>query len=438
MHSLTRAARAIAPRPPHAFTLIEMLVSLTITLLMMGSVVALFGIMADSVSGSRAALEMSDRLRGCRNRIQLDLQGATATMNPPLRPENDEGYFELIEGPFFDSTAVNPTNPAILNNGFSATANLAAGSLFGDTDDALLFTVRSRGEPFVGKTPTGTIESQVAEVAYFLRQDGPVIDATAATPIQLCTLYRRVMLVVPNSGLVLTGTLPAFYDSNDISVHMESTTPVANTLGDLTKPENRFARITATFPYRFNTATVGFTSLGGRLGDDVLMTNVLAFDVQVWDPGAPIYLTTGTPAVSVEPRDQGYIVPGSPTIFGAYVDLGYAQSGYAPANPPFPLFNLAPSLKSGYTVVTPRLPFVYDTWSLHYENDGILQKGTLADQGTNGLDDDGLNGVDDIGEFDTLPPYSAPLRGIRVVVRAYEPSSQQVRQVTIIQDFMPE
>ena len=59
--------------------------------------------MADSVSGSRAALEMSDRLRGCRNRIQLDLQGATATMNPPLRPENDEGYFEIGEGVNKDS-----------------------------------------------------------------------------------------------------------------------------------------------------------------------------------------------------------------------------------------------------------------------------------------------------------------------------------------------
>jgi hypothetical protein len=83
--------------------------------------------------------------------------------------------------------------------------------------------------------------------------------------------------------------------------------------------------------------------------------------------------------------------------------------------------------------------FTYDTWSLHYENDGIDQDGdTVADLGTNGLDDDGINGVDDIGEYETLPPYSAPLRALRVTIRVYEPSSQQVRQVTVVQDFLPE
>ena len=46
--------------------------------------------------------------------------------------------------------------------------------------------------------------------------------------------------------------------------------------------------------------------------------------------------------------------------------------------------------------------------------------------------------VDDIGEFDTLPPYSAPLRGVRITVRGYEPGSQQVREITVVQDFLPE
>jgi prepilin-type N-terminal cleavage/methylation domain-containing protein len=427
MHSMTRARRAIALRPSRGFTLIEMLVSLTITLLMMGATVALFGVIADSVSGSRAALEMSDRLRGCRNRIQLDLQGATATMNPPLRPENDEGYMEIGEG---------------VNNDANYGGMAGAGStLFGDVDDYIAFTTRSRGEPFVGKyNNTSTIESQVAEVVYFLARTGtePIMDATTATPTRLYTLYRRVMLVIPNSGLALPGTLPTFYDTNDISVHLEGAGPVivANTLGDLTKPENRFnhpaSGVGSTFPFRFNTAQTGF--IGARLGDDVLMTNVLGFDVQVWDPGAPVYLTAATPAVSVEPRDRGYTLPGSPTIFGAYVDLGYAQSYFATGTNPVPLFNGLPNAKCGTQV----RPFCYDTWSLHYENDGIKQMGAFADQGTNGLDDDGLNGVDDIGEYDTLPPYSAPLRGVRVVVRVYEPSSQQIREVTIIQDFMPE
>jgi hypothetical protein len=30
------------------------------------------------------------------------------------------------------------------------------------------------------------------------------------------------------------------------------------------------------------------------------------------------------------------------------------------------------------------------------------------------------------------------LRGIRVTIRVYEPASQQVREVVVVQDFLPE
>ena len=128
-----------------------MLVSLAITMIMMGAVVSLFGLISDNVSGSRALIEMSERLRATRNRLQADLQGATATMTPPLRPENDEGYFEIIEGPDYDAESRDPHSPRIL----------------GDADDVLMFTVRSRGEPFVGRFNGTTVESQIAEVMYF-------------------------------------------------------------------------------------------------------------------------------------------------------------------------------------------------------------------------------------------------------------------------------
>jgi hypothetical protein len=93
----------------------------------------------------------------------------------------------------------------------------------------------------------------------------------------------------------------------------------------------------------------------------------------------------------------------------------------------------------------------YDTWSLHYEANGLDEDGDgLVDQGTNGLDDDGdgtfdepaydANGdgvFEDLGETETLPPYPVPLRGIEVRIRCYEPASRQVRQVTIRHTFVP-
>ena len=138
-HATTRLFSSRRPAAPsRGFTLIEILLALTITMIMMGAGVTLFGVMADSVSGSRSLIEMSDRLRSCRNRIQADLQGATATMKPPLRPESDEGYFEIGEGQYFDG------NSGVTGLGFT---------LFGDTDDYVAFTTRSRGEPSVSIGP---------------------------------------------------------------------------------------------------------------------------------------------------------------------------------------------------------------------------------------------------------------------------------------------
>jgi hypothetical protein len=77
------------------------------------------------------------------------------------------------------------------------------------------------------------------------------------------------------------------------------------------------------------------------------------------------------------------------------------------------------------------------------------------DQGTNGLDDNSNGRVDetdpsvdlngdgdfadsdeDPGETETQPPYPYPLRGIEIRIRCYEPSSRQVRQVTVRHSFV--
>src|SRR5690606_5159564 len=78
----------------------------------------------------------------------------------------------------------------------------------------------------------------------------------------------------------------------------------------------------------------------------------------------------------------------------------------------------------------------FDTYSFHYEHDGLPT--ASDDKGTNGFDDDGINGVDDIGERETMPPYPAPLRGIKVRIRCYEPDVRQVREVSVYHSFVPE
>lgn len=429
-----------------AFTLIEMLVALAITLIMMGAVVSLFSRMSNAVSQGRSAIEMSDRLRAAANTLRDDLEGMTASMTPPLRPEADEGYFEYLEGGQTDSTA-------------------GGSSLFGDTDDGLMFTTRGKG-PFLGRFNTTPIESKLAEVAYFLVQNGPIINAATSPPEQLYTLYRRVMLIAPAQAPAgfSSDTTNAFYNDYDVSAHVHDGHRDSNTLSDLTKPENRFLHTPTgtSFPFRVNAPPTAFA--GSRLGDDVLLTNVLAFDVQVYDPQAPIFVVNG---IALEPRDQGWKTPAedwasagypatganAPAAIGAYVDLGYGEvAGPDLEQPPLAL---RPNALCGSTA----RPYCYDTWSLHYESDGLAQVGLGLDLATNGVDDDGdgtvdenpyyklynqldddSNGtVDDVGDYDgesdTLPPYPAPLRGMRVTIRVYEPSSKQVRESVIVQDF---
>jgi hypothetical protein len=218
----------------------------------------------------------------------------------------------------------------------------------------------------------------------------------------------------------------------------------------------------------------GLIFTGNRAGEDVILTNVLAFDVRVFDPEAPIPLagtTTGSNTALV-PGDPGYAgayltsAALNPPAFayGGYVDLG--NGTMTPNNPPKPV-----SRFSGYGQLRSALlgsatkARVWDTWSTHYETNGRNDDGwlgnTLLDQGTNGLDDnnDGRvdetdpwdprvndlpigngNGVEDPaeypGETETQPPYPYPLRGIEVRIRCYEPSSRQVRQVTIRHTFV--
>jgi hypothetical protein len=378
------------------------------------------------------------------------------------------------------------------------------------------------------------------------------------------TLYRRVLLVAP--ALPVGGDGAGFYLGNDISVRRVQVSVnnymlLANTLADLTKPENRFAHrpqhrvgpgpndFASRFPfhphfyvdytnpaapllssgwgprsaspyvglmlptlrecsYRFppdptqplvdawiaggdlpalalaqngsfdawknphpwsnvDPATGALSSLpapppapntrylGTRVAEDAILNNVIGFDVKAWDPGAPVLATASGQVLM--PGDPGYLV-GLQNIgggyqivsYGAYVDLNYGCLA-GPAGWPVLISSSSvfagpgvtglPGVAAYRTLGTdPGAPggvlrsAVYDTWSTHYERE--LGTG----RGINGFDDpvggvaDGV--VDDPDEMEFPPPYAAPLRGIQVKIRVFEPDSRQVREVTVIQEFV--
>ena len=410
------------------YTLVEILVATTLALLLMAGVITMFGNVGESITNSRAMLESADRLRLAEARLQMDLAGITATVAPPLKPENNEGYFEYIEGPVgTSSNMIAPSDVAVNSD------DGVADQTVGDFDDILMFTTRSTGRPFVGRYYSSgqtTIESDVAEVAWFVRGN---------------KLHRRVLLVAPNVALD-SGQTP-FYHYNDISARVRDGVLTPNTLGNLTLREYRFAHPSGSFPndarsWAWQASSNTFPTLptmaectysnwttetsvslplpqvspldmwtnsvlpvdayaagGSRVADDVILTNVIGFDVKAWDP-----------------------------VQNEYMDLGHGYQGliYSTdlANGLSHLGNYNSQLHAFAGTYPSR---VYDTWSVTYYgpnwNDGL-------DSNSNGV-------VDDAGEIANPPPYPIPLRGIQVKIRIFEPDSRQVREVTVEQDFLP-
>ena len=424
-------------RSRKGMTLVEMLVATTITLIMMGLVAQLFGIMGEGVTASRSVIETTDQMRAVSHKLRQDLQGLTAIPMPPNRPENDSGYLEIIEGPLKDKDNLN--------------------GLTADCDDILMFTTRSLGDPFLGKFgASSSIESPYAEVAWFCKE----VSTQPIPGLKVYTLYRRQLLSMAYVGAspfqvnntkdqVQGGTWSSFYADYDLSCHLEGASPIQlypNSLGDLTKRENRFMH-NSSYPYKATISSFAGSINDGEIltvdreGEDIVLTNVIAFDVRVFDPGAPIQISGG---YAVTPGDPGYSPPTPTSVaFGAYVDLGWGTTTLTPIGSTFPPSNetafqgLGIAVKNGATTNLLSSP-TYDTWSLHYEFNGVDDDSDgQTDEGTNGLDDDLNNLVDEAAERETSPPYPVPLRGIEIRIRCYEPSSRQVRQVTVRHTFVP-
>ena len=399
------------------FTLIELLVAATIALSVMAVVASLFALFGRAASNGQSVIDMSARMRAAGAKLSQDLKGVTARLAPSVDPESATGYFELIEGTTTD-----------------------ASSTVGDCDDALLFTTRSPTRAFAGRFNASQIESSTAEVAWFCRPT-PVGGAT------LYTVYRRQLIVTGYVGAApfyvsgsttnnqIPGTLPAAYNLYDISLRASGAALVPNTLADLTIRANRFLHIPVSTPV-FSVATPGiyFDSASGREGEDIVLTNVLAFDVRVFDPKAQSKINGTTVLYPTDPGYSGGTDPTGPIVApattgpflgvkGCFIDLGQANLST--------ILSSAANPGSGLTST-------YDTWSTHYESDGVdddpLINATI-DQGTDGLDSDGDNMPDELDEAEKPAPYAVPLSGIEILIRCYDPISRQVRQITVRQVF---
>jgi type II secretory pathway pseudopilin PulG len=277
------------------------------------------------------------------------------------------------------------------------------------------------------------------------------------------TLVTTELKVSPPASSTATSAeldLFAFHQICDLSVRRVGSTHVAaNTIEDLANPANRFAHITIPiadgvasmpvlslsrnlFPFQVpitpplndslpRAAGAGFLDSsfilsGDRTGEDILATDVLAFDIRCYDSSAPIVRfkpdsSSDDEEITLRPGDPGFAnirIPNNVTFpinntiaYGEFVDLNWAAKrnfqnrilqpnqpdskdhffhiselsgtkGVDSSGNPLPTDSLYRSglvkgNPNGFQIYQPS----YDTFTDYYEQDGVLQAELSGNRG---------------------------------------------------------
>lgn len=216
---------------------------------------------------------------------------------------------------------------------------------------------------------------------------------------------------------------------------------------------NPISTATATIGYNTTTGVVQFggtDAKGPRAGEDVIMSNVLAFDIKVWDPAASVG-PDGQPGFAGVDDDglNGIDDPGELGFYGSddgdWVNIGHAGFNFKNAGVFYGFYRAAACLNSYYSNSAATPPTNrYDTWGDQVEIDGNaaakdpppyrpVYAGPDGKPGVAGVDDDVSGTVDDASELGW--PGSddfAPLTAIKITIRFYDVSSNQVRDMTCV------
>ena len=424
-----------------AYTLVELLIAMTLSLLLLLAIAELFQRVGGAMNDTRSVMSASAHLNEAALLLRQDLAGIPSSLatkpkriadhltnsNFPM-PNDSDGYLEIIEGPYTVSA-----HPFVNDEdgNFDPTV--------GDVDDILAFTATSNGVPFRGLIRGEVVERDTAEIVWFVRGN---------------TLCRRIRLIDdltrnentehPDSPVSTFGDLPNPAEAGKyIRVATDATSDGGEqrydavrrggdwvwttllTFDDLARRARRFGHDginSNSFPYPLYDGAYAnwyylrmptleesdFWSGQGkqywkaeattnlavpipnpdlweqphffpdlqdrksgslracvenprnpRAGEDVILTNVLSFDVKVWD-----------------------------SITKDFVDLGTPMSRWEGNGS------------------QPKLPRTWDSWTLQYSSESLPG-----------------------------PPYPYVLEALQITIRCFEPSSRIIKQVTVVHRF---
>jgi prepilin-type N-terminal cleavage/methylation domain-containing protein len=494
---MTRIATTHRRRTRPGFTLVELLVSMALILVIMAILANCFQSGIDTLRQLRSQGDMTDQLRAFEIVVRRDLQAKR------FLPEDDKEnlgvrlsdlrYDQLVPNP---PGGIQPAGTQVVTalgfgyntrpprGGFmrikSADLSAGTGSFFEGidpdglvvtraTDHYLHFTSVLQGGtdqnvygatvagivPPTPQNPTGQVlyTSPAAEIALFLDTGSGPIGFAGSVP--LYNLVRR-------QRLVAIGETDAFgypaIDAGVISVSLF--TGRVNTMADLTDPNNRLCgpgQINGVLQPNhipnggiFNCAPQpmgndGYLApLGGnRIGDDVLLSNVISFEVKVnWDPATYGFVPVGVPRTPATAALPPWIGPQAyPGILAPSNDND--NDMVRDSNTDYP-FDWLPGRFAGIPTGTNNLTggfndylnrsvrlvpgqsvpvlangrYVYDSWTMRYPN----------------WNTSAMVGLSPVPHPEAIP-MRARVKSIQIRVRVFDPKLKNARQMTIIQDL---
>lgn len=435
-------------RNPHraGFTLVEVLVAAALCILIMTLLTYAFQQGMDTFSILKSTGELQERERAAAAVLREDLQAIhIETEGGPikvsdLRLDQASNASELTKPPFKGFFRIMQESAIDGTVGNSILATASPYQYEGDDNDGLLssratnhvlhMTVKRDGtradRMFVAGVPTamwtngtplgagvttigqemrrnallnmipagGTLlASDWAEVAYFLESSG----ATTANGLPMFTLYRRVR-VLPRDlrhsidwNAVTGGQLNAYQ-----GISFAPTTRVLNDPTRVTTPNNRLGGLLGTRGTTVDTLGALRDASSQLIGEDIVMTNVLSFEIKAsWD---------GNPAMSAAGDEYPFDdIPVIPSTTGPQTPNGIGNPNFQRQNDP-----------------ANSRPRVFDTWS---RNVNWQSPVVLASPGPPQVFNPNPEAI----------PLRIRLKAVQIKLRVYDTKNQIARQMTLIQ-----
>jgi type II secretory pathway pseudopilin PulG len=410
-------------RARSGFTLVELLVSAALIVFIMAILAACFQLATDSMREIKAVGDLASRLRAAEIVLRRDL--AADHFQP--QPGNRNGGVHVSDQTLDQLVVVGTTGSYRLTGwrppraGFfrvKSTPSIGEGNDADGltstraTDHYLHFTSILPDtvdmQPYTATVPVGgqSYKSRAAELAYFL---DPIPTGNTGG-LSLHKLIRRQRLAALSQGYV-TDLQPAATagDRAVVSTRPVGVNLVVNTLADLTDPNNRLGHNAAVNPNPTPTSDGDFAALLTRPGDDVLLTNVISFEVRV----------TWTSAVETPPA-----TPPAPKLPFVRFPTGFQLN--VSTDYPFDSLPAVPATAS---------PVAVGTDPAHTVGNTLLAGQHVYDSWYTLPSVDANTGQVATADLPRLPPLLIRVQAVQLRIRVWDPNTQSTRQITIVQEL---